>query len=310
MKGMKIKETVVKTGYKIFTFGKKHLPEELAIAGCVFVGGTAFFAYKAARKKDDILEEVNDEIEDLHNEKEYYEAAIEEDIEEPADFFIKEYKKTLTKLYIKKGGKIVVLFLPVIGCGVGAVACFLGAQHVLNVRNAALTSAIGALSTKFDDYRDRVRDEVGEEKEFDIYHGIKHEKETVVSEKEDGTKKHEKVDSKVVRNENASTKIFKNGDRGFVADLDLDETQIRAYMQWAKQRCGNKGHIQISEIDEQFGWDEDPDDIVMGYTNPDDIDWKLERVRIPVSDPISGRETLTDGILVDFGKTVNVWKSI
>jgi hypothetical protein len=79
-------------------------------------------------------------------------------------------------------------------------------------------------------------------------------------------------------------------------------------MSWAKQRCNAKGHIQLSEIDEVFGWDEEPDDIVMGYTNADDIEWRTERIRIPVEDPISGVKKYTDGILVDLGKTVNVWK--
>ena len=302
---MKIKETVVKAGYKALTFGKKHLSEELAIAGGIFVVGGMIFSYKAARKKDEVLEKINDDILALHELKNESDT---NELTEEDEYYIsdREYKKTLTILYMKKAGKVCLLFAPAVGCGVAGIACFLGAEHVLKVKNAALTSAFGALSTRFDEYRENVRDEIGEDREFDIYHGIKHEKETVVSEKEDGTKKHEKVDSKVIRKDTLSTKIFKFGNKGFVADMDLNEFQIRAYMQWAKQKCGVKGHIQLSEINETFGWDDTADDIVFGYTNPDDIDWKLERVRIPISDPISGKESFTDAILVDFGNVVNV----
>jgi hypothetical protein len=305
---MKIKDVVVKTGYKALSFGKKHIKEELTILEFMFIGGGLYFTYKGARSIDGKLGDINKEIYELHQNKDYYESAIEEGIEEPDAWSSKEYKAKLTKLYIKKGAKTALTFAPVAGCVVGAVGCSLSKNHLWKEETATLTAAIGALSTRFDNYRDSVREEIGEEKEFDIYHGIKHEKETVVSEKEDGTKKHEKVDSKVIDGQNLSTKIFKLGDKGFGADLDLDEVQIKAYMSWAKQRCNAKGHIQLCEIDEVFGWDEEPDDIVMGYTSADDIEWRTERIRIPVEDPISGVKKYTDGILVDLGKTVNVWK--
>lgn len=66
--------------------------------------------------------------------------------------------------------KIYVSYIwPAILAGSGTLACIFGAQIVNAKQQAALISALGALTLQFDQYRETVKDEVGEEKEKELY---------------------------------------------------------------------------------------------------------------------------------------------
>ena len=54
------------------------------------------------------------------------------------------------------------------------IICFMGSNKILKNREIAASAACAATAKAYSDYRKRVADEIGTEKEFDIFNGIKH----------------------------------------------------------------------------------------------------------------------------------------
>lgn len=160
---------------------------------CVALGITAFigaiiFAAKAAPKAQRAKEE-NKEIKETMDEAlEKGETASDEVDENGNSVMIpyteEDYKDDM-KLYI--GKKIVNETKPYIPSAclvVVAIILILKGMGILKKREAAAISLVGTMGAFMKDYRKRVRDDVGIEKELEYYTGIKKElvKETVVDE--------------------------------------------------------------------------------------------------------------------------------
>lgn len=105
----------------------------------------------------------------------------------------KQLKKDLTKVYLKTGGKIALMYAPsVISFGLSAIS-MVGSHNILKGRNAALAAAFTTLKGGYDAYRQRVRDKLGDEEEQDIFDGITNEK---IKEKDENDKSISKTISK------------------------------------------------------------------------------------------------------------------
>src|SRR6187455_2360251 len=77
--------------------------------------------------------------------------------------------KDLTYVYVKGTAKIARLYAPAVLVGVGSIAALTASHTTLTRRNASLAAGFSALQAAYDAYRQRVREELGEEKELDIY---------------------------------------------------------------------------------------------------------------------------------------------
>lgn len=78
--------------------------------------------------------------------------------------------RDMAYIYTKHTTKIIRLYGPSAMVGIGGLALLTKSHVQLTKRNAALTAAYAALHKGFDAYRERVRDEVGVEREREIYH--------------------------------------------------------------------------------------------------------------------------------------------
>src|SRR4029077_14978732 len=83
-----------------------------------------------------------------------------------------DYRKDLAYVYGKNTLYIAKLYAPAIVVGGLGIACLTGSHIQLMRRNNALMAAYAALSAAYENYRERVREEVGEEKERDLYHAV------------------------------------------------------------------------------------------------------------------------------------------
>lgn len=63
-------------------------------------------------------------------------------------------------------------YVPALGVGAATIACIVGANSVSNRRNAALVSLYSVTETAFKEYKDKVVEVVGENKETSIRDGI------------------------------------------------------------------------------------------------------------------------------------------
>lgn len=141
--------------------GQKHSPEILFVAGTVGVVVGTVMACRATLK----LESVNRE----HN----HNLGLAKDLyDTDADTYTtQDYRKDVTKLYTRRILDTTKLYGPAFTVGALSI-CALGGSHlILSKRNAGLVAAYAALDKGFGEYRDRVSEFVGADKELELRHG-------------------------------------------------------------------------------------------------------------------------------------------
>lgn len=135
---------------------QKQSPHILFVAGVVGVVGSAVLASRATLKLTDVLAEAEHEI-----------AGVKTDLKGTDG-----YRKDLAYVYTKNTMEVVRLYAPAVLLGTASIAMLTGSHVQMTRRNSALTAAYAAVSTAYENYRDRVREEVGEEKERNLYHSV------------------------------------------------------------------------------------------------------------------------------------------
>ncbi len=153
---------------------KKHSPAVLFVAGTVGVVGTVVLACRATLKVDEILDEHNDNAAKM-------EVARNANL---TDYTERDFQEDRIKLYAQTSFKLVKLYGPAILTGVASIASLTGAHVILNRRNVGLTAAYAALDRAYREYRSRVKDEFGSEKERELYGGVNQRE--IVEETEEG----------------------------------------------------------------------------------------------------------------------------
>ena len=150
--------------------------------------------------------------------------------------------------YVKGGVEIGKLYGPailVMGVSVGALT---GSHIQLSRRNAALSAAYAGLHEAFNDYRKRVRVEIGEDKERDIYHGIVTEKETV-----DG--KSVKTSKVVPHNMSPYARIFDESNHNWQPNAETNRVTLQALQNYANHRLQARGHVFLNEVLADLGFE-------------------------------------------------------
>lgn len=157
-----------------------HAPKILLGTSIVCGIGATVTACKATLKLPETMKEITENVE----------AAKAIEVEEGEQDAAKN--KRVVKSYISGGVKLVKLYGPSVGLTVTSVACALAGNRMMNQRYAGALAALGSTEKMFDNYRKRVVEEFGEEKDTQFANGIRE----VVTEEpvlnKDGTPKTDK----------------------------------------------------------------------------------------------------------------------
>lgn len=157
-----------------------HAPKILLGTSIVCGIGATVTACKATLKLPETMKEITENVE----------AAKAIEVEEGEQDTAKN--KEVVKSYISGGIKLAKLYGPSVGLTVTSVACALAGNHMMNQRYAGALAALGSTEKMLDNYRKRVVEEFGEEKDTQFANGIRE----VVTEEpvlnKDGTPKTDK----------------------------------------------------------------------------------------------------------------------
>lgn len=140
-------------GGRSIAFTKVHTPEILAVVGVGGVITAGVLAARATLKLDDLVTTLE---------------ADREAVKETEFETEKDRAKALFKAQSKFVLGLVKIYGPAAALGVAGIGALLGGQGVLKRRNVALVGAYSSLEQVYREYRKRVIDEVGEEKEQEI----------------------------------------------------------------------------------------------------------------------------------------------
>ena len=232
---------------------KKHSPEILTVAGVVTFGATIFTACKATRNLDEVLEKATERIDKCHKIKEG-----ELVLPEGEEWTEQEYTKNVASVYINTGFELGKLYAPAIAFGTASLVCFLGANHILRKRNAALGAALATTTTLFKDYRGRVIERFGERTDFELRHNIKAEEIDRVVVNEDGS---EQVVKEVVDVKQSQIDVYTEFARCFdesnpyyKKSAEYNKSFLLCREAEANKRLQHRGYMFLNEVYEMLGF--------------------------------------------------------
>lgn len=250
-----MKTTAILTIKKGALLAKKYSPEILTAVGIVTnIAGTVLAA-RATLHLEDIL--------DSHAAKVNY---IKED-QEISD--AQKFKKELTKVYFHTVGSIAKLYAPTILVESVSIACSFGSHKILKDRNVALMAAYSSVATAYEQYRSRLIEEYGKEKDEEYITGVRHDEvvETVTGKNGKDKDIVKVVDSQdISKNASLYGRCFDELNDNFnKGRADLNLLFLRNIEQWANDRLILNGHLFLNEVYDALGFEHTQAGSVIGW---------------------------------------------
>ncbi|ADD80960.1 gp069 [Rhodococcus phage ReqiPepy6] len=235
---MSIKNTIMSAGGKNMAVTmlklQKNSPTLLFGAGVVGVVGTVVLASRATLKVSDIVDEASTTLEKINN--------IEEENYTP-----EHAVKDKAVVYTKTAIDVSKLYAPALILGVVSVSCLAGSHNILTRRNAALGAAYAGMEKAFKEYRGRVIDEIGVEKEARIYQPVE-EVEAINSE---GKKTKVAVPTGV--GGSPYKKIFDNSNKNWNQQTEFNVLFIQAQQNYANDLLHANGYLFLNDVYDMLG---------------------------------------------------------
>lgn len=242
-----IPNSVSRSVFRAILVTKKNSPNIMFAGGIVGVVTSTVLACKATLKLPEALSEMSAELDEVK----YH-------TDEPD-------AKDIAYVYAKNVAYIARLYAPAAVIGVVSISALTGSHIALNRRNAGLTAAYAAVSKAYGEYRDRVSEEFGEQKELDIYHAA-------VSEKA----KNEKIkdeDNIVDPNKwSPYARFFDECSVNWQKNAELNRLFVQCQQNYANHLLHARGHVFLNEIYDMLGLERSKAGAVVGWVINDDGD--------------------------------------
>jgi hypothetical protein len=276
---------------------KKQSPHIWFGAGLIGVVVSAVLACRATTQLDTVLDDAMNDQENLDT--------IKQEIEEGrSDYPIQQYRKDMVYVHSKVAFRITKLYGPSVGLGALSIIALAGSHVQLTRRNTALMAAYAAVQKAYVDYRNRVRAELGEDRELDFYRGIK--KEIVTN--EEGEAKLVKVVDEAGRSPYA--KCFDLGaSKHWQPSAELNRFFIDCQQKWANDWLRVYGHVFLNDVYDRLGFEDTTPGAVVGWLKDGDgdgvIDFgmfdetNLNPNFIAGNDPTTWLDFNVDGVIYD-----------
>lgn len=249
-----VKNTITRTAGQAKLGLIRHSPEILIGAGVVSIVAGTILACRATLKVEDIL---ND-----HAEK-------KAQISQNSDMGLESYtgddaKKDRAILLARTTGKMIRLYAVPTVLISGGIACFMGAYGIMKSRNAALAASLSAVTTAFDEYRARVRQELGEEADDRFRYGYQ----TRDGVDQDGNEiKAAKVVDKDRIPGSPYARFFDERSLLYKHDNQTNLRAIMAAQNYANQTLNCRGYIFLNDVYDFLGLDATPEGQTIGWTS-------------------------------------------
>lgn len=255
-------------GHKVAGFVSKNSPMILSIIGIgAVMTGTVIIVNKArnANKPLDDGRTFEEKIADSIDEARYEASECEDK---------KTGRKVLVKAYAGAAFKYTKYYAAPVLLISGGVGCLFSAMLIQTKRLRVISAAYTALAAAFNDYRDRVKAVVGEEKEEDIFKGIERdEKGNIISENP--------LDEKYSENTKKFSRLFGDGNSVFWSkETRLCVLTLKGAESTLNQLLRYQGFVTLNDVWKELGMKPSEEGMYLGWR------WKY-------GDPIYG-ETYID----------------
>lgn len=245
-------------GMKVLTL-KKYSPEILLGLGLAGGVTAAVMACKATSKMNDVVDEHNADMSVI--------CAAETCRSEDDKEWAKDIRKHKADVYLKTAKETVKLYAPAVGVGAASIACILGSYGILHKRNVALVAAYSVLNERFTNYRQRVKDELGDDQDRHFLLGTKKEIIEVEEEGKNGKVKKVKQEIEVVNPYDLSqyAKCFDSSCINWENDPDYNKMFLTRQQNWANDKLKAQGHLFLNEVYDMLGFPRTKAGAIIGW---------------------------------------------
>ncbi|MET0786534.1 MAG: DUF6353 family protein [Paenisporosarcina sp.] len=227
---------------------KKNSPHIFFAAGVAGTVVSTVLACRATLRLSETLDEIKRDVDSLEPIPQ-----MNLDIE-PA----REQHIDRIHVYGKASFKIVRLYAPAAIVGVASIGALTGSHIQLVRRNTALMAAYAAVQKAYDDYRERVREQLGEDAELELYHA--------------STKQVKVVDGKAIEANVADpnkyspyAKFFDEYSKHWEKDPELNRIYVQCQQNYLNHRLNAYGHVFLNEAYDALGLERTKAGAVVGW---------------------------------------------
>lgn len=262
---MSIKETLTRAiGHQRLVIGK-HSPHILFVAGTVGVVSATVLACRATLKLEKTLDGVKEDLEGVK----------QLEVEADDNYSEANKRKDLAYAYSKGLFELTKLYAPALAVGGISLIALTGSHVQMSRRNTALTAAYAGLHQAYTEYRARVREELGEERELDLFHGV------CLAEVEDENGKKKTVKQIDPNTLSPHWKFFDEGNPNYTKDAEINKLFVQCQQNYANDLLRARGHVFLNEVYQSLGMDHTSAGSVVGWVISKDgnnfIDFGLTR---------------------------------
>lgn len=239
---------ITRTAGRAVLQAKKNSPTVMFVAGIVGVTAAAVMASRATLKLEETLATPLDHLDDINSlEHSAYTA------QDKAQDKVVAYGELVFGL-----GK---LYGPAIIVGGLGIACLTGSHNILTKRNAALTAAYAGLERTYNAYRDRIRKEIGDDKEAELHYEVVR----------DEAKKDKEVALKFKGGAkfpgySPYAKFFDESSKNWERNPERNLYFISCQQRWLNDLLHRRGYLLLNEVYESLGLPHTSAGCVVGWT--------------------------------------------
>lgn len=235
-------DTVTRMVGRQILVAQKNSPTILFGAGVVGVVTSTVLACRSTLKLDTVLEEAE---QNRSKAQLVHSAQI-------ATYTEADYHQDLRVIQAKTAIAIVKLYAPAIIVGTLSIACLAKSHNILSRRNAALSAAYAAADKAFREYRKRVVDEYGEDKDREFRYGT--ETQTILEKQEDGsTTKIKELRRSAKAGGSMYARFFEPTNANWSPVPEYNWTFLHGQQRWANDRLRARGYLFLNEVYESLG---------------------------------------------------------
>ncbi len=220
---------------------KKHSPIILTVVGITGIITSTVLACRATLKVEGPLKDYEEKKNKI---AEGLELKVENYTEKDAgqDLFT---AKTQMVVGVAK------LYAPAIIIGTFSIGCLVGSYTIMRKRNIGLIAAYKAIEKGFSEYRGRVIDELGAEKDREFKYGVTKVERTTID--ENGVKTNETFN--VVNSNDISdyAKMYNKDCKGWSESPEYNRTFLKCQQNYANDLLNSRGHVFLNEIYDMLG---------------------------------------------------------
>lgn len=226
---------------------QKHSPTLLFGVGVIGMVTTVALACRATLKMEELIGEAEEKDKKI-------DAALELGDDKYTE---EDAKKDGILVKTQTAAKIAKIYAPAVAVGLVSIGAFTGSHIVLNRRNAALTAAYGVVDKAFREYRGRVIDEHGKEKDQEYRFGSVEREVAVDTDEGTAVKTVKGADPKFAKESGGRSMYavcFDESNRNWRSDWNYNQMFLRSQQQYANDRFNRDGFLFLNDVYEMLGY--------------------------------------------------------